>query len=77
MALRKALRRKSGVTAVKGGAVQIPVNPEDLVDAIHQLQESHNELIVRHNALCDDTTHAADKVTGAAQADSGLFTPLP
>jgi hypothetical protein len=51
-----------------------PPDPKVLQQQIQQLQNTVNELIVRHNALCDDTAHVPDKVTGTAQTAANLFT---
>lgn len=51
-----------------------PVDPFVMAQTILQLQNTVNELIVRHNALCVATTNAGDEVTGTAQAASNLFT---
>lgn len=52
----------------------IPQDPAALAAAVLQLQNTVNELIVRHNALCVSTTYVGDEVTGAGAAASNLFT---
>ena len=51
-----------------------PLDQGSVAQTILQLQNTVNELITRHNALCTDTAHAGDAVTGAGTAATNLFT---
>lgn len=75
MAAPKTIRRKAGPVA-EPGAVQVPLNWEDLLAAVQQLQATVNEVVVAFNAHKHAT--AADEpdvlVDGGGAADADLFT---
>lgn len=77
MALRKTIRTLAGTKRTAAKSITEPLNQADVAVAIAQLQESVNELVVRFNAHTHSANGTATTalVTGAAQADAGLFTP--
>ena len=52
----------------------IPLDDGSVAQAILQLQNTVNEIIVRLNQLCTDTSHSGDAVTGAGATAANLFT---
>lgn len=81
MAAPKTVKRLGGgnpsaqdVVALQYDPPSVPMDQASMAQAIIQLQNTVNELIVRHNQLCIDAAHTGDEVTGTAQAASNLFT---
>ena len=73
----KTLKTLAGIavgTAVQYTPPATPLDPSLLAQTILQLQNTVNELIVRHNELAVAATQPATKVTGVGQAASNLFT---
>lgn len=73
----KGLKTLAGVpvgTSVQYTPPAAPLDPSLLAQTVLQLQNTVNELIVRHNELATATTESGTKVTGAGQAASNLFT---
>lgn len=66
----------SDQAAVEYDPPAIPQDPAALAAAVLQLQNTVNELIARHNALCAASAlpSTANEVTGAGQAATNLFT---
>lgn len=72
----KAVRRLAGDASNAKDAVAVPVNPEDLLVAVKQLQDTVNELIAHFNAHQHSALNAApatDLHTGAGATATNLF----